>query len=265
VNSVFKILLKPVEDIGGLTIRFFESVGEAVVLLFKAIYLAFIPPYDNRLLARQCEIIGLSSLPVVAVVNMFVGMVFALNSFAGFNRFGASDFTAPVVALAITREMAPVMTALIVAGRAGSAMAAEIGTMKVTEQIDALWTLATNPINYLVVPRILAATIMLPTLCLFADAIGIWGGYIVSVGIMGQNPQIYIQGTWNGLIASDVIGGLFKATVFGFLLALTCCHFGFATKGGAEGVGRSTTQSVVFSFIIILIADFFLTRILNWG
>lgn len=260
-----KFLLKPFEDVGTATIKLIESVGAAMVLLYRAVYLAFLPPYDIRLLAKQMDVIGLASLPVVLLVNMFVGMVFALNSFSGFARFGASDFTAPVVALAITREMAPVMTSLIVAGRAGSAMAAEIGTMRVTEQIDALWTLAVNPINYLVVPRLIAATLMLPLLTLFADAIGIWGGYLVSTAMMGQNAQVYIQGTWNSLIASDVIGGLFKASVFGFLLALVCCHFGFSTKGGAEGVGRSTTQSVVFSFVVILIADFFLTRLLNWG
>lgn len=264
-DPMIKALVRQCEQLGGTTLRFFEGVGTACVLLFKSVYLAILPPYQNRLLFRQMDVIGISSLPVVMVVNAFVGMVFALNSYSGFNRFGAADFTAPVVALAITREMAPVMTALIVAGRAGSAMAAEIGTMKVTEQIDALWTLATNPYNYLVVPRLLAATIMMPLLTLFADGVGIWGGYLVSVGLMGQNPQVYINGTWHGLIASDVFGGMFKATVFGFLVAIVCCHFGFATKGGAEGVGKSTTRSVVFSFVAILIADFFLTRLLNWG
>lgn len=259
------MFLQQIEGVGNLTIRFIRGLGAAAILLAKAVYLAFIPPYDLRILARQCDIIGISSLPVVLVVNAFVGMVFALNSYAGFNRFGAADFTAPVVALAITREMAPVMTALIVAGRAGSAMAAEIGTMRVTEQIDALSTMATNPINYLVVPRLLAATIMLPFLTVFADAVGIYGGYAVSVGMMGQNTQIYINGTWSGLLASDIIGGLLKATVFGFVLALISCHFGFITRGGAEGVGRSTTRSVVFSFVGILIADFILTRLLEWG
>jgi len=248
-----------------LTINLFVHVGQACILLVKALYLAVIPPYNHRLLAKQCDVIGLRSLAVVLVVNAFVGMVFALNSYYGFEQFGAAEFTAPVVALAITREMAPVMTALIVAGRAGSAMAAEIGTMRVTEQIDALWTLATNPINYLVVPRLIATTLMMPLLTLFSDAIGLYGGYLVTVGMMGQNPTIFVQGIWDTLQASDVIGGLFKATVFGFLVALISCHFGFRTKGGAEGVGTSTTQSVVYSFVAILIADFFLTRLLNWG
>jgi phospholipid/cholesterol/gamma-HCH transport system permease protein len=259
------LLLKPLENLGKLTIDLLRSNGQACILLAKALHQAVIPPYDHKLLAKQCDIIGIRSLAVVLVVNAFVGMVFALNSYYGFEQFGAAEFTAPVVALAITREMAPVMTALIVAGRAGSAMAAEIGTMRVTEQIDALWTLATNPINYLVVPRILATTLMMPLLTLFSDAIGLYGGYLVTVGMMGQNANIFIQGVWDTLVATDVMGGLFKATVFGFLLSLIACHFGFRTKGGAEGVGRSTTQSVVYSFVAILIADFFLTRLLNWG
>ena len=260
-----KIITSQLEKLGKQTLSLFESIGAGVILLFKALYLSFVPPYHHKLMLRQCDFIGISSLPVVAIVNTFVGMVFALNSYAGFNRFGAADFTAPVVALAMTRELAPVMTALIVAGRAGSAMAAEIGTMQVTEQIDALRTLATNPVNYLVVPRLIAATLMMPLLTLFADAVSIYGGYLVTVGIMGQTSQVYINGTWNGLLGSDIMGGLFKATVFGFLVALVCCYFGFNTKGGAEGVGKSTTLSVVYSFIAILIADFFLTRLLNWG
>ncbi len=235
------------------------------MLVGRALKSLVMPPFEHKLLFKQMEQVGINSLPVVVVVNMFVGMVFALNSFAGFERFSAAEFTAPVVALAITREMAPVMTALIVAARAGSAMAAEIGTMKVTEQVDALWTLATNPINYLVVPRLLAAILMMPLLVLIADSIGLWGGYVVATGILGQTPEIYVQGTWSVLTAGDVMGGLIKATVFGFLLGLIACHFGFSTKGGAEGVGVSTTRTVVVSFIVILVADFFLTRMMNWG
>lgn len=251
--------------IGTTVLRFFKDVGGGSMLLINSIYLALLPPYNFRLLAKQCEVIGLTSLPIVLVSNVFVGMVFALHAYSGFNRFGAAGFTATIVALAITREMGPVITALMVTGRAGSAMAAEIGTMQVTEQIDALKTMATNPVKYLAVPRIIAATLMMPILTMFANAIGIFGGYLVGVGLMGLNSNSYIVGTWDGLLLKDVYGGLLKATAFGFLMAVVCCYFGFSTKGGAEGVGKSTTRSVVVSSVAILITDFFLTRLLEWG
>ena len=246
-------------------LNFFNDIGSAVIMWLKASYLIFLPPYRIRILAKQCEQIGLKSLPVVLVSSAFIGMVFALHSYNGFARFGATDLAAPVVALAITREMGPVITALMVAGRAGAAMAAEIGTMRVTEQIDALQTLATNPIKYLVVPRLLAATLMMPILTLFADGVGIFGGFLVSVGLMGLNPHVYISGTWNTLLPADIFGGLMKAMFFGFFIALICCHYGFSTRGGAEGVGKATTKSVVVASMSVLISDFFLTRLLQWG
>ena len=144
-------------------------------------------------------------------------------------------------------------------------MTAEIGSMKVTEQIEALRTLATNPIKYLAVPRLIAGTLMLPMLTIFADACGLFGGYIVSTTMMGMSPQLYIHSTWDALYPSDILGGLMKATFFGFAIALICTHYGFKTKGGAEGVGISTTKSVVVSSMTILISDFFLTRLLMWG
>ena len=254
-----------IAPIGRVVLNFLDEIGSAIILWFKATYLVFTPPWRVGILAKQCEQIGLRSLPVVLVSATFVGMVFALHSHSGFSRFGAAEFTAPVVALAITREMGPVITALMVAGRAGAAIAAEIGTMRVTEQIDALTTLATNPIKYLVVPRLMAATIMLPTLTIFADAVGILGGYMVGVGIMGLNSMGYIMGTWNTLLLSDIFGGLMKSTVFGFIIALVCCHQGFRTSGGAEGVGRATTKSVVISSLSVLISDYFLTQMLQWA
>lgn len=251
--------------IGKMVMNFLEDIGAAVVMWIQATYLVFLPPWRIRIVAKQCEAIGLRSLPVVAVSATFVGMVFALHSHTGFSRFGASELTAPVVALAITREMGPVITALMVAGRAGAAMAAEIGTMRVTEQIDALQTLATNPVKYLVVPRLIAATLMVPTLTIFADAVGIFGGYLVGVGIMGLNSHAYIAATWNTLILRDIFGGLMKAMFFGFFIALISCHNGFRTKGGAEGVGKATTKSVVVSSVCILISDYFLTQWLQWA
>ena len=251
--------------VGAAVIGFFDNVGAAAILWIKASYLVFRPPFHLRILARQCEMIGFKSMPVILISSAFVGMVFALHSYNGFARFGAPDLTAPVVALAITREMAPVITALMVAGRAGAAMAAEIGTMRVTEQIDALETLATNPVKYLVVPRLLAATLMLPLLTVFADFIGIMGGYLVGVGMMGLNGQAYLASTWNTLLPSDVFGGLMKSTFFGFFIALISCHYGFNCGRGAEGVGRATTRSVVVSSMAILISDFFLTGLLQWN
>jgi len=260
-----KVVTGSVSAIGRLVINFFEDVGSAVALWLRSTALLFVPPYHLRIIFKQCEQIGLRSLPVVLVSSTFIGMVFALHSYTGFSRFGATSFAPPVVALAITREMGPVITALMVAGRAGAAIAAEIGTMRVTEQIDALQTLATNPIKYLAVPRLIAATLMLPLLTIFADIIGLLGGYLVSTGMMGMAPQMYIHATWDSLYLTDIFGGLMKATVFGFFIALICTHYGFETKGGAEGVGISTTKSVVVSSMSILISDFFLTRFLQWG
>ncbi len=254
-----------ISAIGRLVVNFFEDAGMAVMLWFKATVLVFLPPWRFRIVFKQCEQIGLRSLPVVMVSATFIGMVFGMHSFSGFSRFGASSLAPTVVALAITREMAPVITALMVAGRAGAAMTAEIGSMKVTEQIEALRTLATNPIKYLAVPRLIAGTLMLPMLTIFADACGLFGGYIVSTTMMGMSPQLYIHSTWDALYPSDILGGLMKATFFGFAIALICTHYGFKTKGGAEGVGISTTKSVVVSSMTILISDFFLTRLLMWG
>ena len=260
-----KIITGPISAVGKMVVSFFEDFGAAGMLWLRSTALLFVPPYHFRIIFKQCEAIGLRSLPVVVVSATFIGMVFALHSYTGFNRFGASSFAPPVVALAITREMGPVITGLMVAGRAGAAMAAEIGTMRVTEQIDALSTLATNPIKYLAVPRLIAATLMLPLLTLFADIIGLFGGYLVSTGMMGMSSQVYINATWDALYLSDIFGGLMKSMVFGFFIALICTHFGFSTKGGAEGVGKATTRSVVVSSMAILISDFFLARLLQWG
>jgi phospholipid/cholesterol/gamma-HCH transport system permease protein len=259
------VIRDSVSAVGRLVVNFFEDAGAAVILWMRATILVFIPPLHLRIIFKQCEQIGLRSLPVVIVSATFIGMVFGLHTYSGFTRFGASGFTPPVVALAITREMGPVITALMVAGRAGAAMTAEIGSMKVTEQIDALRTLATNPIKYLAVPRLIAATIMLPLLTVFADACGLFGGYIISTGMMGMSSQLYLRSTWDALLPSDIFGGLMKSTFFGFFIALICTHYGFRTKGGAEGVGVSTTKSVVAASMSVLISDFFLTRILQWG
>jgi len=206
--------------------------------------------------------VGVDSVPVVGLTALFTGMVLALQTYRGFARFHAEGFVASVVSLSLTRELAPVLAALMIAGRIGSSFAAELGTMRVTEQIDALYAMAVEPIQYLVVPRVGAATVMLPFLVAFADGIGVFGGYAVAVGLMGANPVVYWEKTFQYLDLNDVFSGLIKAAVFGLILAVTGCSKGFFTAGGAEGVGRSTTAAVVMASLVILLSDFFLTKIL---
>lgn len=245
-------------------VRFCSEIGSIFLLLLKSVVWIFRPPFQFRLIAHQMEEFGIRSLPVVLIIGAFTGMVFSLQSYQGFQRFGAEMLIGPVVTLSICRELAPVLTALSVAGRAGSSMAAEIGTMKVTEQIDALETLATNPVKYLMVPRILSGIIMLPVLTIFADCIGIFGGYMVSVHLLGVNPTIFIRSSFDVLHLEDITNGLIKAAFFGLGIALVGCYYGFFAEGGAKGVGKATTKAVVVSSVIILILDFFLTKVL-WG
>ena len=208
---------------------------------------------------KQMLDIGVRSLPVVLITAIFTGMVFALQTFTGFKRFGAEGVVGTVVALSMTRELGPVLTGLIVAGRAGAAMAAELGTMRVTEQIDALETLATNPIKYLIVPRFIAGILMLPALAAVADITGITGGYFITVGLFDTSSVAYWKRTWNYLEISDIFNGLLKAGFFGASISLVSCYMGFYTRGGAEGVGKATTGAVVLSSMTILISDYFLS------
>jgi len=224
-----------------------------------------LPPFYPRLILRQIIEIGYYSLPVVGLTAIFTGMVLALQSYTGFARFNAEGAIANVVVLSITRELAPVLAGLMVAGRIGAAMAAEIGTMRVTEQIDALTTLSTNPFKYLIAPRILAGVLTLPCLVLIADIIGVMGGYIVSIHKLGFNPSVYLHRTWEFLQPLDVISGLVKASVFGFLIALMGCYHGYHSRGGAQGVGTATTNAVVSASILILAFNYVVTEIFFAG
>ncbi len=235
--------------------RFFQMVGRIFVWTPR-------PPYDLRELFRQMVKVGFNSIPVVFLTAMFTGMVMALQMFTVLRRINAESFVGSGVSLSMVRELAPVLSGLIVSGRAGSAMGAELGTMRVTEQIDALEVMATDPVHYLVVPRVWASTVMLPLLVLMGNAVGILGGYLVAVVLMGANPVTYTDRTFQFMDLNDLFSGLIKAAVFGFLLAAIGCQQGFYTSGGAEGVGRSTTSAVVVASIAILVADFFLTRLL---
>lgn len=247
--------------LGKPLVKFVISFGELTLFILKALYHCFIPPFYPKLFGRQLVDMGFYSLPVVGLTTIFAGMVIALQSYSGFARFGAESAVASVVLISVTRELAPVLSALMVAGRIGAAMAAEIGTMRVTEQIDALVTLSTNPFKYLVAPRLWAGVIVLPLLVLIGDVIGIFGGYVVGVYKLGFNPANYINSTLQNMEAVDIISGLVKAGVFGFIIALMGCYNGYRSKGGAQGVGEATTNAVVSASILILIFNYVLTEV----
>ena len=245
--------------IGFWVLKFLDESGRVILLFYKTLIWTFRPPFDIRNLMKQMEEVGIKSIPVVLITGTFTGMVLALQSYTGFKRFNAEAFVGTVVALSMTRELGPVLSGLMVSGRIGSAMAAELGTMQVTEQIDALYTLATNPIKYLIVPRFLASLIVMPILTVFTDVVGILGGYIVSVKLLGSNPTVYLRRTYDYLDLEDIYIGLFKAFFFGMIIAIIGCYQGFNTQGGAEGVGKATTRAVVLSSLLILIANYIIT------
>ena len=252
-------MLRFIAGIGAVFLRFLAGAGRVVVFAGSALATVFMPPYYPRVILREMVNIGYFSLPVVGLTAIFTGMVLALQSYTGFSRFAAEGAVATVVVLSVTRELGPVISGLMVAGRVGAAMAAEIGTMRVTDQIDALTTLSTDPLRYLVLPRLLAGLITLPLLVVVADIIGVFGGYLVGVFKLGFNPQAYLNGTWQHLETTDVVSGLVKAAVFGLIIALMGCYQGYHSRGGAQGVGRATTYAVVSASILILVVDYLIT------
>ena len=239
-----------------------HAVGRFFVLVGQTLHGAVRPPYAPRAAAQQFVRVGVDSVPVVLLTALFTGGVLALQTFKGFSRFHAEGYIGSVVALSMLRELAPVLTALMVTGRAGSAMAAELGSMRVTEQIDALVALATDPVQYLFVPRVVAGILVVPMLVVLADVVGIAGGYLVAVLYLGANPVRYVENTFLYLDLDDLTSGLIKSAVFGGLLTVIGCQCGFDTRGGAEGVGRATTRAVVAASLAVLVADFFLTKVL---
>jgi len=247
--------------IGRVFLGFLAATGRLALFTGSALLHSVTPPIYLRLIGRQMIDVGYFSLPVVGLTAVFTGMVLALQSYTGFARFSAESAIANVVVLSVTRELAPVLAGLMVAGRIGAAMAAEIGTMRVTEQIDALVTLSTNPFKYLVAPRLIAGLLMLPCLVLVADIIGVFGGYLISIGKLGFNPATYLKNTWDVLETIDVVSGLVKAAVFGFLIALMGCYHGYNSRGGAQGVGQATTNAVVSASILILSFNYVITEL----
>ncbi len=247
--------------IGRAVIGFLNELGGMVILLFKFIKAIFEKPRIH-LTFEQMYLIGVKSTLIVSLTSMFVGMVEVLQIYHGFHKFGAENMIGYTVAVSLGRELAPVLTALMIVARNVSAMAAEIGTMVVTQQIDALEVMAVNPINYLVAPRIIATVFMLPALVILSNAIGNIGGYLVGIGVLHLNPVAYIKNIQTYIDMSDLTYGLIKAAVFGLIISLIGCYMGLATKGGSRGVGISTTKAVVAASISVLVADYFLTAFL---
>jgi phospholipid/cholesterol/gamma-HCH transport system permease protein len=238
-----------------------STAGAIALFGIRALSHIFVPPFYGRLFFRAFIEFSYFSLPVVSLTAVFSGMVIALQSYAGFSRYGAATAIPNIVLISVVRELAPVLAGLMVAGRVGAAMAAELGTMRVTDQIDALITLSTSPMKYLVVPRILAGTLALPLLVLVADLLGVMGGWIVGTAKLGFNSAQYLESTISFLQTQDVVVSLVKAAVFGFLVALMGCYHGYNSRGGAEGVGAATTNAVVSASILILAFDYVLTEL----
>ncbi|MGH6899191.1 MAG: MlaE family ABC transporter permease [Geminicoccales bacterium] len=253
--------MNPLAIIGRLFLSFLAAIGDLTLFAGRAIVHGVSGPFYPRAILRQMIDIGYYSLPVVGLTAIFTGMVLALQSHTGFSRFEAESAVATIVVLSMTRELGPVLAGLMVAGRVGASMAAEIGTMRVTEQIDALTTLSTDPFKYLVWPRLIGGLLMLPLLVIVADVIGVFGGYVVGIYKLGFGPYEYINNTFEFLETQDVVSGLVKAAVFGFLVALMGCYQGYNSKGGAQGVGAATTKAVVSASILILTANYVVTEL----
>jgi phospholipid/cholesterol/gamma-HCH transport system permease protein len=253
-------ILDPVAALGRAVLSALQRIGAVVLFALEGVSHLFRPPFYGRIFLRHVVEIGYFSLPVVALTAIFTGMVLALQTYTGFARFNAEGAVANVVVLSITRELGPVIAGLMVAGRIGAAFAAEIGTMRVTDQIDALTTLSTNPMKYLVAPRLLAGTIALPFLVLIADILGVMGGWLIGTAKLGFSSAGYLRATLDFMQAMDVVSGLVKASVFGFIIALMGCWCGYSSKGGAQGVGAAATSAVVTSSILILALDYIITE-----
>ncbi len=252
------------EKMGGRLLAFDQIIGEMLILLGQTVYFFREAPRNLQSIFVQMAIIGYETLPVASVMAFFVGMVLALQTGVELQKYGGQNIIGAIVGHSMVRELGPVMTSFLVAGRAGSAMAAELGVMTVYEEIDALKTLDINPVRYLAMPRLIACLICVPALVIYSDCIGIMGGAIIS----NLHPKIFVSYTTyydsmrDALKLKEVGNGLVKSIMFGGIIALVACYVGFKTTGGARGIGRSTTRSVVLSFMLILVADYFLTRLL---
>lgn len=248
--------------LGSIFIKWLNALGDFFIFLMHTCKALFTTRLKFRLLIGQMQQIGIGSLAIVILTGASIGLALALQTYIGLSRFGAHDFIGVIVALGMTRELGPVMTGIMVTGRSGSGMAAEIGTMQITEQIDALRTLCINPYQYLVIPRILASSIVLPLLSVFSMVFGIIGGYIYCVFVLNFTPENYLSSIKKYVEFADISGGLIKSSVFGLILSWVGTYNGYNTSGGARGVGIATTRSVVIASIMILVANYLLSSLL---
>lgn len=248
-------------SIGKRTRSFLSFLGGLSSLVAQTFYWTFLPPLKKERVFEQAKKAGIDSLPIVSLVALFIGIILALQTAYQLQRLSSEMYIASIVSLSLVRELGPVITSLVVAGRVGAAITAEIGSMQVTEQVDALQTLATNPIKYLVVPRLLALSLMLPMLTLYADIIGIFGGWLICVYKLGISSSMYLNITFDALLFKDLFSGLLKTVFFGMIIAFVSCYEGFNVEGGAEGVGKATRHAVVETFILIIAADCFFTAL----
>ena len=255
-------ILLVIDFVGATVIKWLDVVGSFSLFIINIFQAMFSSKLKLGKFFSQMERVGVNSLTITLITGTFAGAVLALQSYKGFHDLGSENYLGPIVALTMTRELGPVLTGLMVAGRAGSAIAAEIGTMRITEQIDALQTLQINTFQYLIVPRVLAGIIVLPLLALFSIMFGILGGYVICVHRLGLNSELFKIGIREALLLSDVYGGLVKASIFGFILTAVGSYKGYYTAGGAKGVGKATTQAVVVSSILIIITNYFLAALL---
>ncbi|WPX96742.1 MlaE family ABC transporter permease [Candidatus Bandiella euplotis] len=255
-------LLIYIQTLGRMFLSFMESVGQLTMFFCEILANLFTPPIFVRRILQQLVAVGFYSLPVIGLTAIFTGAVLALQTYTGFSRMNAESSVASVLVISITRELGPVLAGLMLAGRVAGSIAAEIGTMKITEQVDALYTLNTHPIKYLIIPKVIAGILVLPALVLVADIIGIFGGYLVAVYKIGFEYHSYLDATFKALETQDVMSGLIKAAVFGFIVTLVGCFYGYNTSGGASGVGIAATQSVVTASILILLLNYVITGLL---
>jgi phospholipid/cholesterol/gamma-HCH transport system permease protein len=254
--------MRIIERLGERVIEGLVALGNFVIFLLSALVYMLAPPYKPRLLIRQLRTIGAESFFLVGLIGLFTGMVLGFQGYTTLRRFGSEGALGTVVALVLVRELGPVLAALMVTARAGSAMAAEIGAMQATEQVDALTVMAINPVQYLVSPRLLAGVISMPLLTTLFDVIGIWGGYAIGVGLMGAPSGPFFNGIAQNMGSHDIEMGLYKALVFGVVVMWVCCYKGYHAARMATGVSRATTDAVVLSSVLILAWDYFMTSIL---
>lgn len=259
---VVRALHSAFHTIGVTILRVLSDLGGVTLLIGQTFVLAVRPPWRFRNLLASCEAVGVGSLFVVVLTGFFTGAVFAMQSASAFRLFDAESLVGATVAISLTRELAPVLTGLMVTGRAGSAIATELGSMRVTEQIDALATMAVDPRHYLVVPRVLAGLITAPLLCMIFNLIGLWGSFLVAVYLQGIGQAQFWSRIQSWVDTADVLGGLIKAAFFGLLLTAIACYKGYNASGGAKGVGEATTEAVVLASVLILVTDYFLSAMM---